>query len=204
LCRGEATTSGHGVQCDAWQCREAARRRWEDHRMNWRKTFTVFAVASAIWICLCVAYAIARCRAIDTEKAEQEERIRSGEAIAELGTIALRDGTANRKRKVGRLAVLAGLLGISVVGSALSSLYKDTWRIVHEGHRIEVENRWTCARLFVNGELQDEHKGLTSRADLNGVIESGQGEGKRIRVSLSALFKPTCVINIDDSVVFRG
>ncbi len=64
-----------------------------------------------------------------------------------------------------------------------------TWETRYKGHTIRVENSFV-ERLFVDGELQDEHGTLGLRSRLHGKIRDGDGAGDAILVSLAASPQP--------------
>jgi len=71
------------------------------------------------------------------------------------------------------------------------------WEINHNGNMIVVENRATCERLYVNGELQDERMGLSSQSRLWGQLPTGEN----IKVSLGGWWRIQCRIFIDHKLV---
>lgn len=80
-----------------------------------------------------------------------------------------------------------------------------SWNITHKSHQVRVENGWFSGeRLFVDGELQDEHKGLALRSQLTGKIRTGEGAGETIKVSLGGWFIISCRIFANDSLIFKG
>jgi hypothetical protein len=80
-----------------------------------------------------------------------------------------------------------------------------TWNIQYKGHEIRVENGWFSGeRLIVDGELQDEHKGIALRSRLWGKIRSGGGVGETIKVSLGGWFAIACRVFVDDKLIQPG
>lgn len=76
------------------------------------------------------------------------------------------------------------------------------WHVTHKGHTIRVENSWLGhERLLVDGELQDERRGLALRSQLSGTIKNGEGSGEGIKVSLGGWFSVGCRIFVDDRLV---
>lgn len=76
------------------------------------------------------------------------------------------------------------------------------WEIDYKGHRIRVENSWFGGeRLLVDGELQDEHRGLALRSELSGAIRNGDGAGEDIKVSLGGWFSVGCRLFVDNKLV---
>ena len=78
-----------------------------------------------------------------------------------------------------------------------------TWETRYKGHTIRVENS-LVERLFVDGELQDEHGTLGLRSRLHGKIRDGDGAGDAILVSLAATFFVQCRIFVDNRLVFHS
>ena len=80
-----------------------------------------------------------------------------------------------------------------------------SWSVKHKGHDIRVENGWFSGeRLIVDGEVQDEHTGYAVRSRLWGKIQSGDGVGEAIKVSLGGWFVTGCRIFVDDRLVHSG
>ena len=80
-----------------------------------------------------------------------------------------------------------------------------TWTTQYKGPEIKVENGWFSGeRLFVDGEMQDEHKGMGFRSKLWGKIPEGDGSGEVIKVSLGGWFVMNCRIFIDDKLIQSG
>jgi hypothetical protein len=79
-----------------------------------------------------------------------------------------------------------------------------TWRLTYKGHAIEVTNSLFREKLMVDGELQDEHNGLSFGPRLGGRIKSGDGAGENIKVSLGGFWSVGCVVFIADTEVFRS
>ncbi len=79
-----------------------------------------------------------------------------------------------------------------------------TWKLTHKGHAIEITNSMFLARLLVDGDLQDENRGLSFSAQLAGKIKSGEGSGDVIKVSLGGVWTVGCVVFADNAEVFRS
>ena len=76
------------------------------------------------------------------------------------------------------------------------------WEVNHKGHTIRVENSWFGPeRLLVDGELQDDRRGIGLRSQLCGTIKNGEGAGDRIKDSLGGWFSIGCSIFVDDRLI---
>ncbi len=70
---------------------------------------------------------------------------------------------------------------------------KSIWIANYENNEIKIENTWFRGeRLFVNGELQDEKKGVVT-STLTGKIQD-----ELIIVKLGGFFKVKCKLLIND------
>jgi hypothetical protein len=79
---------------------------------------------------------------------------------------------------------------------------KKHWEVSYEGHSIRVENCWLSGeRLLVDGELQDERKGLAYRSTLWGRLLNEAGQDKTIKLTLGGWFVINCRIFVDDTLV---
>ena len=79
------------------------------------------------------------------------------------------------------------------------------WQTQYKGHEIKVENGWFSGeRLIVDGELQDEHKGMGLRSKLWGKIRDGDAAGEVIKVSIGGWIVVKCRIFIDDKLIQSG
>lgn len=73
------------------------------------------------------------------------------------------------------------------------------WEENYKGNTIRVENRWDGEKLFINGQLQDEQIGCTTRARLWGKLQTGE----TIKVSLGGTWTIRCIIFVDHKVILR-
>lgn len=80
-----------------------------------------------------------------------------------------------------------------------------TWITQYKGHEIRVENGWFSGeRLIVDGQIQDEHKGIGFGSRLWGKIPDSDGAGEAIKVSLGGWFVINCRIFVDDKLIQSG
>ncbi|WP_066895466.1 hypothetical protein [Clostridium nigeriense] len=71
------------------------------------------------------------------------------------------------------------------------------WEKKYNNHLIRIENYWNKEILLVDGEVQDETYGLTSRAKLIGRLPSGED----IKVNLGGNFSMVCILFIDNKKI---
>jgi hypothetical protein len=74
------------------------------------------------------------------------------------------------------------------------------WEVSYQENIIKIENRWDGEKLFINGKLQDECIGLTSRSKLIGKLS----DGRLVKVCIGGVFVIHCLIFIDDEEIFRA
>jgi len=80
----------------------------------------------------------------------------------------------------------------------------QTWKLAYKGHTIEVTNSLFRERLIVDGEIQEEQTGIAFTRGLHGQINSGDGTGESINVSIVAgLWSVHCVVLVNDKEVLR-
>jgi len=76
------------------------------------------------------------------------------------------------------------------------------WITQYKGHEIRVENGWFSGeRLYVDGQLQDEHKGFRFSSRLWGKVPSEEGAGETIKVTIGGWFVMNCRIFVDDKLI---
>lgn len=165
--------------------------------MAWRRILPVYGVGMAIVTICCVAFVSYRYWQVSAEKRKP---------ALERTFLSLSVDERSEEEKAIAYAVGFWLVAAVLMGIGLLPFSKEKFEAAYEGHVIRVRNGWDGARLFVDGDLQDEGEGLSfRRVNLQGSIKSGQGEGRKIRASLSCdTLIPRCVIFVDDRVVFRG
>jgi hypothetical protein len=165
--------------------------------MAWRRILPVYGVGMAIVTICCVVFVSYRYWRVSAERSKP---------VLERAFRSVLVDEQSEKREAIAYAVGFWLVAAVVMGIGLLPFSKEKSEAAYEGHVIRVRNGWDGARLFVDGDLQDEGEGLSfRRVNLQGSIKSGQGEGKRIRASLSCdMLIPRCLIFVDDRVVFRG
>ena len=80
------------------------------------------------------------------------------------------------------------------------------WCVTHNGHEIEVQNRWSGERLLIDGQLQDDRPGaFKMNSNLTGHIEHPDGTTETVKVSVGAvLVIVKCTIFVNDRLVFSG
>jgi len=71
-----------------------------------------------------------------------------------------------------------------------------TWTYQYNGSTIEVKNSMTLAELYVNGELQDNQKGLDFSGRLTGKLKSGE----EIKASLGGNLSIECSLFINNEL----
>lgn len=71
------------------------------------------------------------------------------------------------------------------------------WNIRYEGNEIRVENRWFGEKLFINNQLQDIGRGLSSRAKLIGKL----ADGRMVKVSIGGSLGIHCTIFVEDEMI---
>lgn len=74
---------------------------------------------------------------------------------------------------------------------------KEVWKYRYGEDIIEVRNDYVTA-LYVNGELQDQKKGIYFSTTLKGMLKSGE----RIEASLGGFFKVACKMYVGDNVIY--
>lgn len=94
------------------------------------------------------------------------------------------------------------LLGVGVWGTGLVIIRKspDSWETVYKGHKIRVENEIACERLFVDGELQDEKKGLKPlklSSHLQGKIKNEAGEDELVEAKIGGFLMSRCQLSVN-------
>ena len=78
---------------------------------------------------------------------------------------------------------------------------KSIWTTIYDKNEIKVENTWfNGERLYVNGILQDEKKGLLS-SNLTGHLMNHNNEKENIKVNLFGWFSIDCKLFINDKKI---
>ena len=72
------------------------------------------------------------------------------------------------------------------------------WEKQYNNHTIRIENYWNKEILLVDGEVQDETYGLTSRTKLTGKLPSGED----IKVNLGGNFSIGCILFVDNKRIY--
>lgn len=74
---------------------------------------------------------------------------------------------------------------------------KEVWTYQYGDNTIEVRNN-RATELYVNGELQDQKKGIYFSTTLKGKL----GNGEVIEASLGGFFKVECTVLVGDKVLY--
>jgi transcriptional regulator with XRE-family HTH domain len=94
----------------------------------------------------------------------------------------------------GWFALASAIFGLILSVYSILTAY-HTWRVVHDGHEIIIENRPTRARLIVDGVLQDRDDAIFR----SGIRLTGKLDGNMVVVWLNSLWKLECdVVLIPD------
>ncbi|MDN7241971.1 hypothetical protein QWY14_09190 [Planococcus sp. N028] len=79
----------------------------------------------------------------------------------------------------------------------------DIWKLKYGSHSIQIENKLTGKRLYVDGVLQDEEVGLHLSSRLFGKVKNEEGEFEDIKVSIGcSLLKTVCRVFIGERLVY--
>lgn len=111
--------------------------------------------------------------------------------------------------------VFSALMNISlyifvfiVIVAFIVLISRKTWTFEYNGHKFLIKNRINGEKLFIDGELQDEHSGifiLPVASRLTGQIKSQDGAVEDVKVNLGPkIFTVSCVVFIDNKLVYKS
>src|SRR5262245_2492522 len=79
-------------------------------------------------------------------------------------------------------------------------MLEHSWRAEYDGHELRIENHFTCERLYVDGQLVDERRGLLPPTrPLVAEIPSADGT----RSIIQAFVMPQAISSDCEVLVFR-
>lgn len=73
----------------------------------------------------------------------------------------------------------------------------SVWEATHDGHTIRVENRIFGEKLWVDGQLQDAHSGLSLKPTLRATIPRSDGSGDTVEAVLFGWFTVGCRVRVN-------
>ncbi|PTL37883.1 hypothetical protein [Alkalicoccus saliphilus] len=81
-----------------------------------------------------------------------------------------------------------------------------TFQTTYKGREIIVENRWFKGeKLYVDGSLQDENRGLSFRSSLYGVLPAENGSEETLKASVGGgLLRVQCSIFAGHKLIYSS